>query len=111
MATEKTTLPSLPSAMHDEVVSQHNKYRPTTVPGVPAYAEHGTLIDHERPQENVVKAAPDLAWSRVRKYLREPFSEFFGVFILVMFGDGVVAQVVLSNGEKGDYQSINWGWA
>ena len=27
-----------------------------------------------------------------------------------MFGDGVVAQVVLSKGEKGDYQSISWGW-
>ncbi|GAB7348696.1 hypothetical protein MBLNU459_g7439t2 [Dothideomycetes sp. NU459] len=27
-----------------------------------------------------------------------------------MFGDGVVAQVVLSNGEKGNYQSISWGW-
>lgn len=27
-----------------------------------------------------------------------------------MFGDGVVAQVVLSNGENGDYQSISWGW-
>ncbi|KAF2215477.1 hypothetical protein CERZMDRAFT_57026 [Cercospora zeae-maydis SCOH1-5] len=33
-----------------------------------------------------------------------------GVFILIMFGDGVVAQVVLSRGEKGDYQSISWGW-
>lgn len=27
-----------------------------------------------------------------------------------MFGDGVVAQVVLSDLEKGDYQSISWGW-
>lgn len=27
-----------------------------------------------------------------------------------MFGDGVVAQVVLSEGKKGDYQSITWGW-
>lgn len=27
-----------------------------------------------------------------------------------MFGDGVVAQVVLSEGKKGDYQSISWGW-
>ena len=42
--------------------------------------------------------------------MREPFSEFFGTFILLMFGDGVVAQVVLSKGEKGGYQSITWGW-
>lgn len=49
-------------------------------------------------------------WSRIRYTLREPFAEFWGVFILVMFGDGSVAQVVLSNNEKGEYQSISWGW-
>ena len=37
-------------------------------------------------------------------------SEFIGTFILIMFGDGVVAQVVLSHGANGDYQSISWGW-
>lgn len=40
----------------------------------------------------------------------EPFSEFLGTFILVMFGDGAIAQVVLSNGTKGSWQSINWGF-
>lgn len=74
------------------------------------HAEHGVLIDHHVPQEDVVQAQPDLAWSRIRHTLREPFAEFFGTFILIMFGDGVVAQVVLSNGAKGDYQSITWGW-
>lgn len=49
-------------------------------------------------------------WVRIRLALRDPFSEFLGVFTLIMFGDGVVAQVVLSNGQKGDYQSINWGY-
>lgn len=29
---------------------------------------------------------------------------------MIMFGDGVVAQVVLSNDTKGNYQSISWGW-
>ena len=80
----------------------------TLVPA--AHAEHGPLIDHKIPQENAIQAQPDLAWSRIRHFLREPFSEFFGVFILIMFGDGVVAQVVLSNDEKGNYQSISWGW-
>ena len=51
-----------------------------------------------------------LRWPRIRRIFREPFSEFLGTFILIMFGDGVVAQVVLSNGEKGQYQSISWGW-
>ena len=74
------------------------------------HAEHGAPIDHHGPQQDAVQAQPDLVWSRIRHQLREPFSEFFGTFILIMFGDGVVAQVVLSAGEKGDYQSITWGW-
>jgi len=84
--------------------------RRTSVVDTPAFAEHGPLVDHKIPQADVVQQEPDLAWSRIRHYLREPFSEFFGVFILILFGDGVVAQVVLSNGTKGDYQSISWGW-
>jgi hypothetical protein len=49
-------------------------------------------------------------WERIRQAIRQPLAEFFGVFTLIIFGDGVVAQVVLSNGQKGDYQSINWGY-
>ena len=96
--------------IHNTPLAAHPDYRHTSVAGQPPYGEHGPLVDHHGPQEEVVQAEPDLWWSRVRHKLREPFSEFFGVFILIMFGDGVVAQVVLSGGEKGDYQSISWGW-
>ncbi|KEF63544.1 aquaglyceroporin like protein, other eukaryote [Exophiala aquamarina CBS 119918] len=107
---EKTESPaSTPPTTHDEGVV-HRSYRHSTVDGQPGYSEHGALVDHKVPQEEIVQSEPDLLWSRVRHYLREPFSEFFGVFILILFGDGVVAQVVLSGGEKGDYQSISWGW-
>jgi hypothetical protein len=82
--------------------------RRTSVTGVPAHQEHGPLVDHKIPQDDVVQAEPDLAWSRIRHRLREPLSEFFGTFMLILFGDGVVAQVVLSGGTKGDYQSISW---
>ncbi|MCJ1276642.1 hypothetical protein MMC21_004448 [Puttea exsequens] len=60
----------------------------------------------------------DLAWGQIRLALREPFAEFWGTFIMVMFGDGSVAQVLLSSTNKaapggngfGAYQSISWGW-
>jgi aquaglyceroporin related protein len=60
----------------------------------------------------------ELLWPRIRTVLREPFAEFWGVAIMVMFGDGSVAQVLLSTGQTtapggmgfGAYQSINWGW-
>lgn len=74
------------------------------------HAEHGPLIDHEIPQDDVVQKNPELTWSRIRTTLREPLAEFMGTFILIMFGDGVVAQVVLSSGTFGNYQSISWGW-
>lgn len=74
------------------------------------YSEHGPGIDIELPHHKFTEAEPDLWWSHVRHQLREPFSEFFGVFVIILFGDGVVAQVVLSDGAKGDYQSISWGW-
>lgn len=49
-------------------------------------------------------------WARIRHKLREPIAECMGTMVLILFGDGVVAQVVLSGGTKGDYQSISWGW-
>lgn len=70
----------------------------------PAVATHGHHAETELFRE------AELAWCRVRRYLQDPFSEFCGTFILILFGDGVVAQVVLSGGTKGDYQSISWGW-
>ena len=67
--------------------------------------------DHDEVPHN------ELLWSRIRITLKEPFAEFFGTFIMVFFGNGSVAQVLLSAGDKaapggdgyGQYQSISWG--
>jgi MIP family channel proteins len=45
-----------------------------------------------------------------RDLIRELLGEFFGTFILIVFGVGVVAQVVLSRQAAGSYLSINIGW-
>ncbi|KAK3071607.1 glycerol channel [Teratosphaeriaceae sp. CCFEE 6253] len=103
-------------------------HRVSTDGTTPPYAEHGPGIDRSQTADMKKAMNAGLRWPRIRHVLREPFSEFMvrarspasrehnrvlvgiGTFILIMFGDGVVAQVVLSNGEKGDYQSISWGW-
>jgi len=41
---------------------------------------------------------------------RELLAEFFGTFILIVFGVGVVAQVVLSKQTAGTFLSINVAW-
>lgn len=91
---------------HKRSDSDETATTPSTLP----YAEHGALIDRSLTADKKKAANGGLLWPRIRHIFREPFSEFLGTFILIMFGDGVVAQVVLSNGEKGDYQSISWGW-
>ncbi|KAF5339642.1 hypothetical protein D9758_015589 [Tetrapyrgos nigripes] len=56
-------------------------------------------------------------WWRYRQALRPYAAEFAGVMILIIFGDGVVCQVVLSANSgvastpKGEYLSISFGWA
>lgn len=80
-------------------------------------SEYPTLCLDSKHEASIHSATDDthsihqlLLWSRLREYCRDVFSEFFGTMILILFGDGVVAQVLLSNGQKGDYQSISWGW-
>lgn len=89
---------------------QHTRHRLGLHPSAPIFEEHD------------LAAHSDWWWPRVRMTLKEPFAEFFGVFIMVLFGDGSVAQVLLSHGAAlqpttapgmngfGDYQSISWGW-
>lgn len=74
-------------------------------------------LAHEPPIVDGHETHSHLAWSSVRFMLREPFAEFFGTFIMVLFGDASVAQVLLSAGQTsapggsgfGPYQSISWG--
>lgn len=40
----------------------------------------------------------------------ELFAEFLGTLVLIAFGSGVVAQVILSNQQNGTYLSINLAW-
>lgn len=86
----------------------------------PYHAEHGPPIDNALKYDEAeadYRHHSDLWWSRVRHHLRDPFAEFLGTFIMILFGDGSVAQVVLSanpnlpksSQNKGDYQSISWG--
>src|SRR5215831_11195521 len=48
--------------------------------------------------------------SMSRDLVREILAEFLGTFVLIVFGVGVVAQVVLSKSTAGSFLSINIAW-
>lgn len=73
-------------------------------------SKHEASMRDLTPEIDSAPVQPSLLWWRLRAYGHDAFSEFFGTMILILFGDGVVAQVLLSHGQKGDYQSISWGW-
>jgi len=53
---------------------------------------------------------PQNPWARLRRRFKEPFGEFIGTMILIIFGNGVNCQVVLSRLTQGSYLSISFGW-
>lgn len=83
------------------------------------YEEHGAPIDNTKANEIALRDYEHhkhLWWYRVRYVCRDAFAEFCGTMIMIVFGDGSVAQVTLSanprlpasSQEKGNYQSISW---
>lgn len=92
IAKKETGMNSSPRINHDEhKISSSGHPSPS-----PPYQESGPLINRKETldREWASKASNTaLAWPRIRHYCRKPFAEFMGTFILIMFGDGVVAQV------------------
>jgi len=68
-----------------------------------AATSEGTALDTRQHELDLPSAS-----TRVPSILGELSAEFFGTFILILFGVGVVAQVVA--GGIGNHDSIAWGW-
>ncbi|KAJ5495708.1 Aquaporin-3 [Penicillium diatomitis] len=73
-------------------------------------SQPNSVIHNITVEQEPSHSEPSNLWNTIRACTRDACSEFFGTMILILFGNGVVAQVLLSHGEKGDYQSISWGW-
>ena len=69
-------------------------------------AEGSNLVYRDTVYRDIVDLPS--SYLRVPSLAGEMAAEFFGTFILILFGVGVVAQVVA--GEIGDHDSIAWGW-
>lgn len=95
-----------PDSVSERSIDHNRTYSPPKAEMVYTEGHDEMVSDLTIPPMN----EEELRWSKIREYMQDAFSEFFGTFVLLLFGDGVVAQVVLSRGTKGDYQSISWGW-
>ncbi|CAK4086843.1 unnamed protein product [Aphanomyces euteiches] len=71
------------------------------------------MINDYKPMDNVRengKGEKVYPWWRIRSHFaRECLAEVAGTFIMLLFIDGVVAQVVLGENKKGDYTHISIG--
>ncbi|KAF8639161.1 hypothetical protein AX17_001649 [Amanita inopinata Kibby_2008] len=74
-------------------------------------------IRHEEHSADIGNQQGQNWWWKYRQIMRESAAEFLGVMILIIFGNGVDCQVVLSSNpnvtssQRGSYLSINFGWA
>ncbi|SNX82913.1 related to channel protein [Melanopsichium pennsylvanicum] len=80
----------------------------------PQPAERGFGAEEEQVESDEEYEFPN-KWAAIRYKLREPFAEFLGCFLLMVFGNGINCQVVVSklydpSDAKGDYLSISFGW-
>ncbi|EEB90924.1 hypothetical protein MPER_10806, partial [Moniliophthora perniciosa FA553] len=98
-----------------------SKERPSVVhsaPSSPSFGKEGSVEEHIEvttlPKTEYIETNK---WWGYRQALREYVAEFAGVASIIIFGDGVVCQVVLSSNTgvastpKGEYLSISFGWA
>lgn len=133
LARNPATTSSGQSSSDNDAIFAHKEHQPPTrghataddqttlrpVDTYQTYEEHGVLIDGSQGDEQARKDYEHhkhLWWYRVRYVCRDAFAEFCGTMIMIIFGDGSVAQVTLSanprlpesSREKGDYQSISW---
>lgn len=76
-----------------------------------ALGTHNENESHIDPKRAMGK--PKSRFAVKNQLLRECMAEFLAAVVVILFGDGVVAQVVLADGEKGAYVnlSICWGFA
>lgn len=49
-------------------------------------------------------------WAKIRYRMREPFAEFLGTLVLVIFGVGGNLQATVTKGSGGSYESLSFAW-
>lgn len=102
---------SRPGSIHHRLGIRQLEYPPSHEDEQPPYLGEDHLDEDKINLSKEGLFVQESFWSKLRTKVREPFAEFLGTMILILFGNGGDAQVKLGYGEYGQYQSISWAWA
>ncbi len=110
---EATTETAVNTVDDAKLSDSDSKGSETTIVKDPEPAERG--YRDEEDDSSVDEYEFPNKWAAMRYKLREPFAEFLGCFMLMVFGNGINCQVTVSSlydpsAPKGDYLSISFGW-
>ncbi|KAL1405687.1 hypothetical protein Q8F55_007353 [Vanrija albida] len=90
------------------------QYPPSSLDSSMVVNAKGEVVHVERAASSTTVASEPTYFpnplAHVRFIFREYFGEFIGTMILIIFGNGVNCQVVLSDFTQGSYLSISFGW-
>ncbi|CAH0057043.1 unnamed protein product [Clonostachys solani] len=105
--------PLVKTASVNEVHPHHDEVEPV-LPAAPVAAAHETRL--HKPNWALSDEPPN-AWAQFRHAWREEFAEFWGTFLILLFGAGVECQVRLNyhssdiRGNAGDFLQCRLAWA
>ncbi|KAL0571314.1 hypothetical protein V5O48_010649 [Marasmius crinis-equi] len=109
-----------PPIQHIEYSHSHSRSQSFPSPTSPTFPTFKAAMRSSAPHSDgdflVLEDPPAHQWWRYRQALRPYAAEFAGTMMLVIFGDGVICQAVLSSDSrttsspKGDWTSICLGW-
>ncbi|CAI4440012.1 BBM_1a_G0016450.mRNA.1.CDS.1 [Saccharomyces cerevisiae] len=108
-----------------DVESKRLRNTQTIDGSTPAYAKlHEEPIEEEKKSTSVLGGNEIVAsedegadimtfpnyWAKIRYHMREPFAEFLGTLVLVIFGVGGNLQATVTKGSGGSYESLSFAW-
>lgn len=100
------------SSSNDKHEQRHMEFSDSFTNSIiaPTSGLEGAATNYEREHDH----NPPKFFNTLQRYryaFREYLAEFFGVFVMILLGDGCCAQVTTSAGKGGDWTVISIGWA
>ncbi|SCU92520.1 LAME_0F00320g1_1 [Lachancea meyersii CBS 8951] len=104
---------SYPNSAADDVPTLAQNSKTGSPPDIPPAPPAPIIIVPGAADEDGQDSGPQTFpnfWAKIRYTMREPFAEFLGTLILVIFGVGGNLQATVTNGAGGSFESLSFAW-